>query len=117
MLLIREILPRHIPWVGTKRHLYDGVDAPEGDDGLIGFPSNVIIGDQLLGSDDDPLGCQGDVIVRYDYPVDLAVALHIRPVHVDHCHVRIHGRHSQQLLAREGTNDLFGRRILEGICS
>ena len=61
VLLVGEILIRHITGIAAEGHLAHGIDAPEWDDRPAGIAADLVVGDQPFAGDDQLLGGAGQI--------------------------------------------------------
>ena len=106
VVLVGEILIRHVARIAAVGHLADGIDAEERDDGPGRVAADLVVGNQPLAGDDELLGGAGQVEVGDGGAADAAVAVAVGLVDVDGGHVGVEGRQRDQAFAGERTGDL-----------
>ena len=80
-----------------------------------GFAAHLVVRDEPLAGDDEPLGGAGQVDVGHRRAGEAAVAVAVGLVNVDRGHVRVQGRDGDQLLAGERALDHLRRAVGERV--
>src|SRR3954451_20552062 len=91
----------------TERNLDHGIDAEEGNFGLIRRTPDLIVGYDAFSRQDHPIGGHGEVDIHELQAIDLGVAVGVAALHVDQGDIGVERGNQQQLLAGERALDLL----------
>ncbi len=67
----------------AERHFHDGLDREERNLRLVRRASDLVVGHDALGRQDDSVRSHGEIDVQKLQPVDLRVAVGVAALHVD----------------------------------
>jgi hypothetical protein len=90
------------------------VDDQVGDDSAVGVRADDRLVDQFLNHDDHALGGEGCLFLAAEQASHLGVAIGVRALRMDHCHVRLQGWQSVDSLVAVRRADRPDQRIRLG---
>src|SRR5262249_31409038 len=99
MVLVGKVFVGHVSGVAAVGNLADGIDKVVGNAGSIRLAAEFLVSNNPLASDDELMGCPGNIVVSHVCAADAGVAVDVRFVNMDRRHIGIKCRESQQLEA------------------